>query len=227
MVGGRVFSVREPVQLCGCGAPHERLQFAQGRTLASFADEAHAIDAVRLWVKQYVAAFAPRRTFVHAGVVAFDRQAVLVPGQSHSGKTTLVAALLRAGGVYYSDEYAVLDSEGHVSPYLQPLGMREPGSHAQVDLAPTMLGATLGVDAIDVALVVSTAFSPGARWEPRTVTRSETVMALLEHAVAARRAPQRTMQVLTRATRQARGLSGPRGDADETARLIIACLTGQ
>src|SRR5690606_13319839 len=36
-------------------------------------------------------------TFIHAGVVAVDDGAILLPGASHSGKTTLVRALLRAG----------------------------------------------------------------------------------------------------------------------------------
>jgi predicted ATPase len=45
-----------------------------------------------------VATEAPRRVFVHAGVVGWKGQAILVPGRSYSGKTTLIAALMKAGG---------------------------------------------------------------------------------------------------------------------------------
>jgi hypothetical protein len=54
-----------------------------------------------------VAEASPLRTFVHAGIVAWGKAAVLIPGRSFSGKTTLVAELARAGATYYSDEFAV------------------------------------------------------------------------------------------------------------------------
>ena len=46
-----------------------------------------------------------------------------LPGHSFSGKSTLVAALVRAGAVYYSDEFAVLDPDGFVHPYAKALSL--------------------------------------------------------------------------------------------------------
>ena len=43
--------------------------------------------------------------------------ALLLPGGSFTGKTTLVGALVRAGAVYYSDQYALLDEDGLIHPY--------------------------------------------------------------------------------------------------------------
>ena len=65
----------------------------------------------------HVANYAPDRVFVHAGVVAWRGRALVLPGTSFAGKTTLVAELVRAGAIYYSDEYAVLDEQGRVHPY--------------------------------------------------------------------------------------------------------------
>ena len=48
---------------------------------------------------------------VHAGVVAFGDDCVLLPAAAGSGKTTLVAALVRAGATYFSDELAPLDPD--------------------------------------------------------------------------------------------------------------------
>jgi uncharacterized protein (UPF0276 family) len=45
---------------------------------------------------------------VHAGVVAFGDRCVLFPAAAGSGKTTLTAALIRAGATYFSDEIALL-----------------------------------------------------------------------------------------------------------------------
>src|SRR5437588_1322341 len=67
-------------------------------------------------MKMYVAEMAPRRVFVHAGVVGVQGNAIVIPGRSMSGKTSLVSALVRAGATYYSDEYAVLDMIGRVHP---------------------------------------------------------------------------------------------------------------
>src|SRR5262249_57961124 len=47
--------------------------------------------------------------------------AIVVPGRSHTGKSTLVAELVRRGATYWSDEFAVLDDAGRVHPYRRPL----------------------------------------------------------------------------------------------------------
>ena len=65
-----------------------------------------------------VALQAKNRLFVHAGVVGWRNRAILIPGRSFSGKSTLVEALVRAGASYYSDEFAVLDAKG--APILIP-----------------------------------------------------------------------------------------------------------
>src|SRR5262249_53029615 len=78
----------------------------------------HAL--VEASLQLHVAEMAPQHVFVHAGVVGYGGRAILLPGRSFSGKTTLVAELARAGAEYYSDEYAVLDSAGAVHAYPRP-----------------------------------------------------------------------------------------------------------
>ena len=76
-----------------------------------------ATDAVLSDLELWIAEFARKRVFVHAGCVAVDGQAIVLPGRSMSGKSSLTAALVHAGADYYSDEYAVLDNQGLVRPY--------------------------------------------------------------------------------------------------------------
>ncbi len=64
---------------------------------------------------------------VHAGVIAWNGRVALLPGASQAGKTTLVTELLKRGTVYYSDEYALLDTEGRVHAYPRALMLRESG----------------------------------------------------------------------------------------------------
>ena len=51
-----------------------------------------------------VAVHSRHSLFVHAGVVGWQGRAILIPGRSRTGKTSLVAALALAGAEYYSDE---------------------------------------------------------------------------------------------------------------------------
>ena len=75
--------------------------------------------------------------FIHAGVVAQDGVAIALPGVSFAGKTTLVSALVRAGAVYYSDEFAVIDKRGVVNPYPKALSVRAgPGGWASRSINP-------------------------------------------------------------------------------------------
>ena len=49
----------------------------------------------------FVAERAPDHLFVHAGVVGWEGRAIVMPGASFAGKTTLVQAWLEAGATYY------------------------------------------------------------------------------------------------------------------------------
>jgi hypothetical protein len=85
-------------------------------------------------LRLFVAELARRRVFVHAGVVGWSGKAIVLPGRSYSGKSSLVAELVRAGATYYSDEYAVFDARGRVHPFPKPLEMRHQGNERQTRL---------------------------------------------------------------------------------------------
>ena len=99
--------------------------------LARTKDTDVVLEALERDLQLYVAEQARRRVFVHAGVVGWRGRAIVIPGCTMSGKTTLVKALVEAGATYYSDEYAVLDERGRMHPYLKPLSVREDGAAAR------------------------------------------------------------------------------------------------
>src|SRR5262249_38753244 len=131
-------------------------------------------------VQLYVAERSPRRVFVHAGVVGWRGRAIVIPGRSFSGKTTLTAALVKAGFTYYSDEYAALDSAGRVHPYARLLGIRE---HGQFERATRYtvesLGGKRGARPLPVALVIVSQYKPVAQWRPRRLSAGEGALAML------------------------------------------------
>jgi hypothetical protein len=162
-----------------------------------------------------VAEYAPRRVFVHAGVVGWNGKAILIPGSSFSGKSTLVAELLRAGATYYSDEYAVIDASGRVHPYARDLRMRSPDAIRVKRKRAADFGAATGSKPLPVALIMSTTFKDGARWRPRQLTRGKAVLELLANTVSARSQPEMALSFLTKAVDSATSMKGVRGEASE------------
>ena len=179
------------------------------------------LDAFESHVQLTVAEHAPRRIFVHAGVVGWKDRAILIPGMSHSGKTTLVDRLIRAGATYYSDEYAVLDKRGLVHPYPRALGMRTPNSFESKKVRAEEIGAEVGTRPLRVGLVVSTNFRDGARWRPRLLSRGKGVLELMANTVSARSQPELALTVLPRALEAAHILKGVRGEAGEIVDSIL------
>lgn len=160
--------------------------------------------------------------FVHAGVVGWKGCAVVIPGRTHSGKTTLVQALLEAGATYYSDEFAVFDREGRVHAFPRWLSVRTNGTWVRI--APAEFGARTGGGSLPVGLVILTRYKPGARWRPKILSLGKGMLGLLQNTLSARRYPELAFQILGRAVCRARVLGGTRGEAKETAQTIIRHL---
>ena len=168
---------------------------------------------------------ASRRVFIHSGVVGVGDGVVLIPGKSFSGKTTLTRALVEQGGVYYSDEYAVLDSKGRVSPWAEPLSIREAGAMRPAEShSPESLGLRSGRKALPVRLVVMTSYEEGRRFRPRNASKGAGVLGLLQNTLPARRRPRASLAALTRAALGASIIEGSRGEAHQAARTILRYL---
>ena len=158
-----------------------------------------------------VATGSPNRLFVHAGVVAWRNGAILMPGRSFSGKSTLVAALVRAGARYYSDEFAVLDVRGRVHPYPKPLSIREHPEQPARKWSVEELGGRVGCRALPVSLVVLSEYKRGSQWQPRSVSPAHAMLALLGNTVSARLQPKFALDTLRQAVSSATVVTGVRG----------------
>jgi hypothetical protein len=197
------------------------LAYAAGLRIARTLDLDEAVAELDGYLRLYVAAYARRRIFVHAGVVGWRGGAILLPGRSLAGKSTLVAALVRAGATYYSDEYAVLDERGRVHPYARPLALRaDRGARAQ-PVEVGALGGTAGTDPLPVRLVVTTHFAEGARFRPRSQSSGQLMLALLDNTVPARHAAARSLHTLRAVAGSAVGLQGKRGEAEAAASRLL------
>jgi hypothetical protein len=198
--------------------------YAGGQRRAVAEDLGEAFSVLESEIRQSVAAAARGRTFVHAGVVGWRGHAILVPGRSRSGKTTLVAELIKAGAVYYSDEFAVLDRRGRVHPFAKSLSIREGGcAHHEVvhRRHAEELGGSCGEKPLPVGLVVLASYRPGAEWRPDTLTRGQAVLEMLSHTVPARLRPEASLAALERAVARATVVRGERGEANDVAARLL------
>jgi hypothetical protein len=197
------------------------LLYGNAERLARTLEFAALCEALETDLQLYVAAAARRRVFVHAGVVGWHGQAIVIPGRSFSGKSTLVAALVRAGATYYSDEYAVVDAQGRVHPYPKPLSLRDNGTTQGKKYAVEELGGRSGRKPLPVGLVVVSVYKAGARWRPRRLSPGQGELALLAHTVSARRQPETVLATLQQVVSHAPVLKGTRGEATEMVEAIL------
>ena len=197
------------------------LAYEGHRLVGRMLDLPTLLDQVESDVHFHIAQNAPAGLFVHAGVVGWRGRAIVLPGQSNTGKTTLVRALVQSGATYLSDEYAIIGTDGRVHPYPRDLFVRRQDGSKQ-RCPPEHLQADVGTQPLPVGCVVTTQFRNRSVWRPRVASLGETVLALLGNTVQARRHPETGLEVLTRAARTARRFKGPRGDATDTAKHILA-----
>ncbi len=193
-----------------------------GKSIAGPLELRLALGILDAELRMYIALNAPDYVFIHAGVVGVDDRAILLPGRSFAGKTTLVAALVQAGAEYWSDEYAVLDAEGHVHPYPKPLSVRIDDTRATEERPVESLGGKAGDRPLPVALIAFTSYRPDATWGLRPCTAGEGAVKLLEHSIAARSRPEQVLAAVRRAATNATVLEGDRGDAQQAAGALLS-----
>jgi hypothetical protein len=185
-------------------------------------DEQTVFDDLERDLSAFVAVAARRRLFVHAGVVGWNGKAIVMPGKTLAGKTTLVAEFVKAGATYYSDEYAVFDAHGRVHPYARPLGIRENGVGDKAKkFSAAALGGVTGDKALPVGLVLVSEYKEDGKWNPRELSPGQGAMALLANTVAARVKPEVMLPTLQQVVEHAAILKSSRGEASEVVDSVL------
>ncbi len=199
---------------------------SQGQPVGSTRDDEFALGMLDAQIRAQIALLAPDHIFVHAGVVALGGRAVILPGSTFAGKTTLIGALVQAGATYYSDEFAVIDERGLVHPYPKPLSIRErDGSGRTRETPADELGGQIGRDPVPAGLIAVTSYEPAAELQPQPLPEGAALLALLEHTIPARTRPGQSIAALKAAVQGTRAWKSRRGEAAEAARAILAELS--
>ena len=169
---------------------------------------------------------------LHAGCVARCGRALLIPGASGAGKTTLTAWLAARGFDYLSDELIFLaNGATRVEALRRPLNVKRPipaameallasGDSRTIALTPDGFLASPRLfpgasHAAEIDAIVFPAYRPGAALDMVPVSAARTAMLLLGSLVNARRLPECGVEEASRVARRVPACALTWGDLDQ------------
>jgi len=154
-------------------------------------DETEAVRALNHELLQALMRVCPAHYFVHAAVVVWKGDAIVLPGLSRAGKSTLALALLLEGARYLSDELLAYTRAGRAEPLPRALKIRDECAGYFPELAGRFVGRGEGrfltFDALPaevvapstpVGAIVVPRWVAGARNRPEPISRGEALLAL-------------------------------------------------
>ena len=166
-----------------------------------------ALIALRKAIHLRIAEHARDRVFIHAGVACWNGRAIVCPGRSYAGKSTLIWSMLNSGATYYSDEYAVFDGNGQIHPFPLPINLRTP------DGRRTVAADRIGSKPVSTSLILFAQYRENQKWEPGVLTPGQIVLGLMKNSLSMRRNPSVVLKVLKTVAILTKGYSGERGEA--------------
>lgn len=178
-----------------------------------------ALQHLQQQIDHTIARRSLQKLFVHAGVVGWRGMAIVIPGRTLTGKSTLVAELVRRGATYYSDEFAVLDEMGNVYPYRRTLVLREDGKQQPQDLH--LRWDTASTEPLPIGVVVAAPYRAGSAWRPAIILGTRAVLPLIEATILARQESARILRIAARIAQNVITFSGARPEAAEVAPRIL------
>ena len=198
------------------------LLFKGDEKVLSDTEEAMLLERLDSQIRLTVAEFAVDHVFVHSGVVEWKGKAIMIPASSYDGKTTMVTELVKKGATYYSDEYAILNKKGMVTPFPKTLSIREEASNGrQVEYPVETFGGKKGVKPLPIGMVLVTKYKKGSHWKPEVLTRGEGVLEIISHTVPIRNDPEFSLTVLNKVVENALIVKSNRGEASRFVNTLI------
>ncbi len=180
------------------------------------------IDRLETHLRLTVGEYADDRVFVHAGVVSWRNEAIIIPAKSFKGKTSLVVELVKRGAVYYSDEYAVIDSEGYVHPFPKTLSVRGIiDEYTQLERDVGFYGGNKGKEAIKPGLILVTQYKKHSKFRPKRLTQGEVVLELISNTLPIRRNPEFSLKSLNKLADNSIAIETKRGEARRFSKKLL------
>jgi hypothetical protein len=176
------------------------LTYRGGQKVATSDTEASLLIRLMWEINQEAIQRTTNSVLVHAAAASCEGQGIVLPAAMESGKTTLVAALIRAGFRYLTDEAAAFElGTGVLQPYPKPLSVDPQTFNVIPDLWDALTPGfedkawtqyLIRADSIrpgafggpcPVRYVISPKYSPGLSTSLERVSRAAGLVMLLEN----------------------------------------------
>lgn len=181
-------------------------------------------DLIVSKIRATVAEFSSEYVFLHAGVVSWKGKAIIIPGKSRAGKTTLVSELIKRNCDYLSDEFAVIDKNGFVYPFPKKLSVRGIiDEHRQLDINIEEYGGIASEKPVPAGFILVTEYLNQKKRKPKIKINSsgEGVMSAVSNSISVRQNPKFVLEVLSKVANQAVVLETKRGEAAEFVEYFL------
>jgi len=200
-------------------------------------DAGDAAVALQDVTSEALAAACRNGLVLHAAAVVKGQLAVVLPGNTGAGKTTLTAHLVRRGFRYLTDELTYLPfGSSLVTGFPRPLGLKVsgrslveterwdvvPGSSTTLVLPEAASHA--GAPATGLSAIVFPRFESGAQVSALPLTAAATAMRLMGTLLNARNLDGHGFAEVTAAARRTCGFELTFGDAREAADEVCGLL---
>lgn len=156
--------------------------------------------------------------FFHAAGLAWHGQAVMLPGSSGQGKTTLTAWLLSQGAEYLTDEFIFLPHGGtQAEAFTRPLNLKRPAravlrhlldyeaqaerilSHETADIVPPdLLGSIHETGIAPLKLILFPHYQAEADFSLQRLSKAQTGLHLMQTVINARNLPNQGFSEISR-----------------------------
>jgi hypothetical protein len=254
-LGQRVDRILDPFVSPGRGATAYRLHdggrdrltrfslFYQDELVAECGTDSQLVEILLWHVNRRIVSSGSDYLMFHAAAAAKDDRVVILPAPTGSGKTTLVAELVRAGMDYLSDEVVAIDPEsGLVHPVPKSLTLKagswplfpalsNPSSRDGTDdlgtprhIDPRQLREDSISGPAMPSLVVFPRYAPGAPTRLRGLTPDESLVSLAENSFNLAPHGKRGLRVLCQIVETAPCLELVMGELGAACELIAGLL---
>jgi hypothetical protein len=172
----------------------------------------------------HLGAYARDCAFLHAGIVCHKGRAILLPGLSHAGKSTLTAALVRIGAQYVSDDIAVIDRAGRAYFLSRAINLREDVAEA-LDLPSSAHMEHLHEGTLPVGAIMLLNYRKNeAVLDMHPLSKGETILRLISNSMNGRHQPETVIRCCAAAVSHAICYEGLRGEAETVAPLMLSFI---
>lgn len=178
-------------------------------------------ETVERMLHLYLAFHAVGAVYIHAGAVLIGGRALILPGRSYSGKSSLCQELVRHGAQLLSDEYAIIDGQAQIHAFPRPVSLRT----AQGDIRQecTEFGYP-GPGPWPIAACAFLRYQAGANFSPTIVPAGTSILEMMRFTVSATKNPHTVLATLAALSQSIVSWEGDRGEAKACATSLLKLL---